>query len=81
LGGIANMKGFDGIALRDELKASVDSAQKLSEHLSNAFNVKTGNFDLGKLDTSLKNSGTNLGELSAKLLNAGTAGEQAFMDI
>jgi hypothetical protein len=50
-------------------------------HLNNAFNVKTGNLDLGRLDASLKSSGQSLGQLSSNLLKAGTSGEQAFLNI
>jgi hypothetical protein len=43
----------------------------LQQHLINAFNVKTGNLDLSKLDASLKSAGQSLGGLSTNLLKAG----------
>ena len=54
------------------------AAQELSVHLNNAYNATTGNFDLSKLDMSLKTSGQNLQQLTQNLLQAGSMGEQAF---
>jgi hypothetical protein len=58
-----------------KLKAASAAAKELSIHLNNAFNAQTGNFDLSKLDRSLKTSSTNITELSSKLLGAGASGE------
>lgn len=57
------------------------AAKELQLHLNNAFNVKTGQFDLSALDKSLKASGSNIQNLSARLLNAGETGQQAFMKL
>ena len=57
------------------------AAKELQLHLNNAFNVKTGQFDLSALDKSLKASGSNIQNLSTKLLNAGETGQQAFMKL
>ena len=64
-----------------ELKTAASSAQALQTHLSNAFNIKTGNLDLSKLDASLKRSGASLSTLSNNLLGAGISGEKAFLQI
>ena len=78
---IANITPLSGDKLTSDLAIAKKSAQELQMHLNNAFNVKTGNLDLGKLDASLKSSGQNLGQLSANLLKAGSSGEQAFLNI
>lgn len=78
---IANITPFSGSQLTAELAVAKQSAKDLQMHLNNAFNVKTGNLDLGKLDASLKSSGQSLGQLSANLLKAGSTGEQAFLNI
>lgn len=77
---IASMD-VSNVSISAELKTAASSAQALQTHLSNAFNVKTGNLDLSKLDASLKNSGASLSTLSNNLLGAGIAGEKAFLQI
>ena len=72
-----DVKGMDPSKIREASNA----AKELSIHLNNAFNAKTGNFDLSKLDQSLKTSGTNVTQLSTKLLSAGATGEQAFVKL
>ena len=67
--------------ISNELKSAVHSAQALEQHLVNAFNTKTGNLDLGKLNTSLKQSGDSLATLSNNLLGAGLSGEKAFLQV
>ena len=64
-----------------ELKSAVQSAQALEQHMANAFNTKTGNLDLSKLNSSLKQSGASLATLSNNLLGAGLSGEKAFLQI
>jgi len=44
-------------------------------HLNNAFNIKTGNLDLSKLNSSLKASGTSLTQLTASFKDAGSTGQ------
>ena len=70
-----------GTKISSEMQTAINSAKQLQFHLTNAFNTKTGNLDLTKLNTSLKASGQNLSDLSAGLLNAGMKGEQAFINI
>ena len=67
--------------LQTDLHAASAAAKELQFHLNNAFNVKTGQFDLSALDKSLKASGSNIQNLSTKLLNAGETGQQAFMKL
>ena len=67
--------------LTNDMKMAVNSAKELKFHFTNAFNVKTGNLDLKKLNSSLQTSGQSLSQLSTKLLGAGMAGEQAFINI
>ena len=81
LSSISNITPTVGNKLTQDLSIAKKSAQDLQMHLNNAFNVKTGNLDLGKLDASLKSSGQSLGQLSSNLLKAGTQGEQAFLNI
>jgi len=57
------------------------SARELEFHLKNAFNTKTGNLDLSKLDQSLKSSGTNLKALTSNFTSAGSVGQQAFTSL
>ena len=63
------------------LQQAQAAAKELSIHLNNAFNAKTGKFDLSLLDKSLKQSGQNVQHLSTQLLNAGQLGQQAFMQL
>ena len=78
---IASTPVFNGGQLTKDMQMAVDSAKSLQTHLSNAFNVKTGNFDLNKLNMSLKQSGQSISTLGNNLLKAGRAGEQAFMSV
>ena len=55
------------------------AARELAYHLNNAYNAKTGNLDLSKLNASLKSSGTNLAKLTSSFKDAGTTGQQAFI--
>ena len=81
LASIANTPIPVGAKLTSEMQTAIQSAKDLQFHLSNAFNVKTGNLDLNSLNTSLKSSGQSLSDLSSKLLMAGKNGEQAFLNI
>jgi hypothetical protein len=59
------------LTLNKDIQEASNSAKELERHLENAFNVKTGNIDLGKLNTSLKSSNTDLATLTSNLLKAG----------
>jgi hypothetical protein len=49
-----------GDNITDDLREASSAAKELQIHLNNAFNAKTGNFDLSMLDRSLKASGSNV---------------------
>lgn len=68
-------------SVNEDLKQASVSARQLQIHLNNAFNTKTGNLDLGKLQNSLDKSGQSLAQLSGKLLGAGKDGQQAFLQM
>lgn len=63
------------------LYEAAEAAKELSYHLNNAYNTKTGRFDLSALDKSLKSSNTSVQELSTKLIGAGDTGQQAFLKL
>lgn len=63
------------------LYEAAEAAKELSYHLNNAYNAKTGRFDLSALDKSLKSSNTSVQELSTKLIGAGDTGQQAFLKL
>lgn len=64
-------------AIRDASNAAIE----LQNHLNNAFNVKTGKFDLSLFDKSLKSSGDNITNLTNQLLKSGDVGQQAFVKL
>ena len=64
-----------------DLRQAAEAAKELQYHLNNAFNVKTGNFDLSLLDRSLKSSKASITDLSRQLLKAGKTGQQAFLGL
>lgn len=64
-----------------DLRQAAEAAKQLQYHLNNAFNVKTGNFDLSLLDRSLKSSKANITDLSRELLKIGPTGQQAFLGL
>lgn len=64
-----------------KIRDAAEAAKELSYHLNNAYNAKTGRFDLSALDKSLKSSNTNVQELSTRLIGAGDTGQQAFLKL
>lgn len=70
-----------GSKMAADLRQASEAAKQLQYHLNNAFNVKTGNFDLSLLDRSLKSSKANITDLSRELLKAGQSGQQAFLGL
>ena len=64
-----------------QMKAASAAAKELAIHLNEAYNQKTGNYDLSKLNASLAKSKTNVTKLSTSLLQAGTTGQQAFIKL
>lgn len=63
------------------LREAADAAKDLAYHLNNAYNNKTGKFDLSLFDKSLKSSNQNLTSLSTKLMSAGKTGQDAFIKL
>ena len=53
-----------GNKMTADLRQAAEAAKQLQYHLNNAFNVKTGNFDLSLLDRSLKSSKASITDLS-----------------
>lgn len=70
-----------GQKLSADLQKASEAAKQLQIHLNNAFNTKTGNFDLSLFNKSLKDSKTSVSSLSAELLKAGQTGQQAFLGL
>lgn len=68
-----------GKGLNQDLRTASNSAQQLQRHLGAAMDVKTGNLNLNKLQSSLKGSNQSLSQLTSGLLRAGTTGEKAFI--
>lgn len=64
-----------------QMKVASAAAKELAIHLNEAYNQKTGNYDLSKLNASLAKSKTSVTELSTSLLQAGTTGQQAFIKL
>lgn len=64
-----------------QMKEASAAAKELAIHLNEAYNQKTGNYDLSKLNASLAKSKTSVTELSTSLLQAGTTGQQAFIKL
>ena len=65
----------------NSIKNASKAAKELSMHLTNAFNAETGNFDLSKLDRSLKASKSNIQDLTFQLLTVGSTGQEAFVKL
>lgn len=78
---LSSIQPLKGMTLSKDMQSAVSSAQELKTHLANAFNTKTGNLDLSKLNASLKAANTDIGTLGSNLLKAGIQGEQAFMNV
>lgn len=76
---IANGTGLD--VNSTQIKEASEAARQLAIHLNEAYNQKTGNYDLSRLNASLNKAGANVTELSTKLINAGTTGRQAFITL
>ena len=67
--------------INEDLQKASEAARSLQGHLNNAFNVKTGNLDLSKLQLSLSKSGDSLKSLSTDLVKAGVTGQNAFLQM
>ena len=77
-----NKISFDGSkGISPDLEKASQAAKELQIHLNNAFNAKTGRFDLSMLDKSLNASNTSVANLATNLLSAGNSGKQAFLQL
>ena len=73
---------YDGSkGISPDMASAAQSAKELQIHLNNAFNAKTGKFDLSMLDKSLSTSKTKITDLATGLLKAGSSGQQAFLQL
>ena len=70
-----------GAGVSKGMTEAASAAKELSYHLNQAYNATTGNFDLSRLDKSLRTSNTNVTKLSSSLLQAGQSGQQAFIQL
>ena len=70
-----------GSALTEEIQKASQAALELSSHLTHATNVKTGQIDFPKLQSSLKASGKDLKEYAYSLAELGPQGKQAFLNL
>lgn len=70
-----------GAGVSKGMTEAASAAKELSYHLNQAYNATTGNFDLSRLDKSLRTSNTNVTKLSSSLLQAGQSGQQAFVQL
>lgn len=64
-----------------KIKEASNAAKELQIHLTSAFNQKTGDFNINKLQSSLQSSGQSLTQLSMNLLKIGPQGTQAFSQL
>ena len=63
------------------MRDAVQSAKDLQKYLLMATDSTTGNLDLSKFSSVLKNAGTDVTQLSTKLMGIGPQGNQAFMTL
>lgn len=65
----------------NQMKDVSNAALELQQHLTKAFNVKTGNLDLSKLSASLSKSGKTLRDYRNTLAKIGPEGTKAFSEV
>ena len=63
------------------MQKAVQSAKELQLHLNKAFNQKTGQLELDRLNMSLQSSGKNITQYSQALLQGGELGQAAFRNL
>lgn len=69
------------LGITGDLRKAAQAAAELNAHLSVATNMKTGTLDFGKLNRSIKESGTTLQQYADKLISLGPAGQGAFQQL
>lgn len=73
---------YNAITIDTEgIQKAGQAAQELSNHLTKAFNINTGQLDLNKFSASLKASGNDLASYRQKLEAIGPEGQKAFMQV
>ena len=65
----------------NQMKEVSDAALELQQHLTKAFNVKTGNLDLSKFSASLTKSGKTLKDYRDTLAKIGPEGTKTFSEL
>lgn len=63
------------------MRQAADAALQLEMHLKNAFNAKTGKFDISAFQRSLAQGNVTLEQYSARLRSLGAEGQQAFLKV
>jgi TP901 family phage tail tape measure protein len=63
------------------MQSAVQSAKELQIHLNKAFNQKTGQLELDRLNMSLQSSGKSITQYSQALLQGGQLGQAAFRNL
>lgn len=81
LSSLVNQPVGIGQKLTADIMKATEAAAELKMHLQNATNVNTGTLDFGKLNQSLKASGTSLSHYATQLQSLGPKGQQAFMQL
>ena len=74
-------RGDFGINWQKGMQGAVQSAKELQVHLNRAFNQKTGQLELDRLNLSLKSSGQTITQYSQALLQGGKLGQEAFRNL
>lgn len=71
----------DNLHINRDLAEAANAAKILQQNLQAAFNVKTGQIDMTKFSTSLRQAGTSVTQLGQQLINAGNSGTTAFASL
>lgn len=71
----------EGLHINRDIAEAANAAKILQQNLQAAFNVKTGQIDMTKFSTSLKQAGTSITQLGQQLINAGSTGTAAFASL
>lgn len=70
-----------GLSLTQQMQEAARAALELEQHLNNAYNQKTGYFDLSRFNQALQQSNISLQQYADKLKSIGSQGEQAFLNV
>lgn len=78
LNGLTSSMGKGDLKLTADVQGAYVAAEKLKRVLNESVNMNTGQFDLSKFQSQLKQSGMSVQSLSADFAKAGSQGVQAF---